>query len=218
MKSQFEKFIKIKFVGGHWYFSPDKNMKVHNVFTNGRCMGFYKSPNIDTGGEFRDWEVSHPEPGCMAFAKFNLYNHQKSLYQEAFVAFIYNRGFLRGKWKTWEPPHDVRVAFERGSADVEIAIMCSNSSVELVSIKSRGDSHKLLTLQHVLDYASGNLSLSDILGLVEAEERLRLHQERQAIYSRLLPLARKLKGAVRSSTGAEIEKLVMELLEGKFPF
>ncbi len=186
---------------------------IHKIFSNHRCRGFYASPEL-TGDAVNHFDIKAPEPGFMVIAEIN---YRKIRVDDSLRKFTtHHLGcaafFFDGKlWQRWLRPPDVQV-YSGNENDLQIAITGPRDK-ELVRVSSLGHNHELVTFEHVLDYCAGKRSLADILALVEMEERLRLRKERQTVYAQLLPLARKLKGAVRSSTGAEIEKLVLGLIQ-----
>lgn len=190
------------------------------VFTNFRCEGFYPSPAFEKTDTVNYWDVKNPEAGCIVMAEVIYVEHVRTLEmvngelgkldirRSGFAAFVFN-----GKsWQKWERPHDVQVYSNPETCELEIAVVGLQEK-ELVRVNGLDENHGLIAFWHVLDYCAGKRSLADIIALVEAEEHLCLCQERRVVYEQILPLARKLKGAVRSSTGAEIEKLVLGLIQ-----
>lgn len=205
-------------------------VRIRQVFTNHRCHGFdvFFSPenNPEIRGDVDCFDIWKPEYGCMVMAEIDslepmteplvntvgvkVITHH---YVSGYAAFIFNGT----SWQHWQRPHDVRVYSDAITDGLQIAIVGLRDK-ELVRVNSREHRHELIIFEHALDYCVGKRSLADILALVEMEERLRLYRERQMIYGRLLILTRKLKGAVRSKTAAEIEDLLMELVGEKLPF
>ena len=202
---------------GIWRLSQKNTEKVriHDVFTDGRHKGFYKSQGLTGQNTVTHCDVLDPSPGCVVMANFDFIPQayttlnrtvKPGVYIQAHAAFVFTgKKTFRKSWQALEIPHDIRVCHDYGTiCGLEIAIMASLGK-KLVGVKSSGDGHELLTFGHVLDYCAGKRTLADILALVEMEERLRSQNERQMTYKELLALARSFKGAVRSKTAAKIE-------------
>lgn len=213
---RFENYIKVSFSNDRKYFRfdpTDDPVRVREVFTNYRCRVFQALPHdLGINRDMNFWIIGNPEPGCMVMAGIDhleptpgtvdLPTHR---YVAGYAAFIFDGD----AWQTWRWPHDIEVCSDFTDG-LKITINGLRDT-KLVAVNSRGHRHELISFEHMLDYCAGKRSLADILTLVEMEERRRSQNERQRTYKELLALARKLKGAVRSKTAAQIEELLTSL-------